>query len=363
VSVGDSLTEAWDDWLAAQKEAGEKLRSAAHPGTALDLAEGHRYLSRLASTALWTFVEHADPLWPSLYRNTDEHKKFGLDNPDNVYLRCALDGEHSYRLHGWRGEAPYFGITVGGEFFGGSGGPGTLSQHHLEDFEIADDGTFELVLSPEEQGGNWIRLEPETTGMILRQTFFDRATQRPAELAIERVGATGSPPPLSTEHAAEGLRRAAGFLRGVTGLFLRMADGWAQRPNTLVGASGESTRRIHGDPDIFYAAGYWSLAPDEALVVDVSPARSALLWSFQIANHWLESLDYEHHPVATNSHRAATRSDGSATLVVAHRDPGVPNWIDTAGHAAGTMCFRWLLAEPDPPLPGVRVAKLGELGG
>jgi hypothetical protein len=67
--------------------------------------------------------------------------------------------------------------------------------------------------------------------------------------------------------------------------------------------------------------------------------------------------------VATNSGRAALRPDGSATLVVAGRDPGLGNWLDTAGHAEGTMCFRWLLAADDPPVPALRVVKLAELGG
>jgi hypothetical protein len=358
------LTTAYEEWLAALREAGELVGAACPAGVAVDGAEGLRYVTRLATTALWMFVEHADPLWPTLYQNSDEHKKFGLDNPDNVYLRCALDGRHAYRLWGTRGEAPYLGLTIGADFYGGKGArQGTLAQHHLDTFEIAADGSFELFLAPERMPGNWIRLEPEATGMILRQTFLDRARQRPAELHVERLGAEGLPPPLAPEAMDASLRRAAGFVLGTTRLFLRMAEVWSKQPNQLVGASGASTRQLHGDPDLFYCSGFWKLAPDEALVVEVRPARSALLWSFQLANRWLESLDYRWRSVATNSGKAQLRPDGSATLVVAARDPGVPNWLDCAGHAEGTMCFRWLLAEDDPPLPALRVVKLAELGG
>jgi hypothetical protein len=358
------LTTAYEEWLAALREAGELVGAACPAGVAVDGAEGLRYVTRLATTALWMFVEHADPLWPTLYQNSDEHKKFGLDNPDNVYLRCALDGRHAYRLWGTRGEAPYLGLTIGADFYGGKGArQGTLAQHHLDTFEIAADGSFELFLAPERMPGNWIRLEPEATGMILRQTFLDRARQRPAELHVERLGAEGPPPPLAPEAMDASLRRAAGFVLGTTRLFLRMAEVWSKQPNQLVGASGASTRQLHGDPDLFYCSGFWKLAPDEALVVEVRPARSALLWSFQLANRWLESLDYRWRSVATNSGKAQLRPDGSATLVVAARDPGVPNWLDCAGHAEGTMCFRWLLAEDDPPLPALRVVKLAELGG
>ena len=199
--------------------------------------------------------------------------------------------------------------------------------------------------------------------MILRQTFFDRETQHPARLEIERVGATGPPPPLTPEALAGGLRRAAAFVLGCTGLFLKMSAGWAQRPNQLLGASGESTRSLHGDPDIYYAPGYWRLGPEDALVVEVTPAQHFLYWGFQLCNHWLESLDYETRTVAINHHAAEARADGSWRLVVAHQDPGVPNWLDTAGHSEGAMCFRWLLAGDDPPLPRLSLVKLSELKG
>jgi len=29
--------------------------------------------------------------------------------------------------------------------------------------------------------------------------------------------------------------------------------------------------------------------------------------------------------------------------VIAHEDPGVPNWLDTGGHREGTIFWRYLL--------------------
>ena len=34
--------------------------------------------------------------------------------------------------------------------------------------------------------------------------------------------------------------------------------------------------------------------------------------------------------------------------VVAHHDPGVPNWIDTLGHTKGPLLFRWVVADHGP---------------
>ncbi len=50
--------------------------------------------------------------------------------------------------------------------------------------------------------------------------------------------------------------------------------------------------------------------------------------------------------------------DGTFRIVVAHRDPGTPNWLDASGHAEGSVVFRWLLAEGDLPRPEFRVEKL-----
>ena len=40
--------------------------------------------------------------------------------------------------------------------------------------------------------------------------------------------------------------------------------------------------------------------------------------------------------------------DGVFRAVVAHQDPGVPNWIDTMGHTKGPLLFRWVVADHGP---------------
>jgi hypothetical protein len=47
-------------------------------------------------------------------------------------------------------------------------------------------------------------------------------------------------------------------------------------------------------------------------------------------------------------------------MVLAHRDPGVANWLDTAGHRCGTLCFRWIGAA-EIVHPSTRVVKLADL--
>jgi hypothetical protein len=116
-----------------------------------------------------------------------------------------------------------------------------------------------------------------------------------------------------------------------------------------------------GDPDLYYAGGYWRIAPDEALVVDLVPPRCRY-WSFLLCNYWTESLDYRYRPIWTNGHRATHRPDGSVRIVVAAEEPRLPGitWLDTEGHREGTMTLRYLLAETTP-IPTPRVVKLRDL--
>jgi hypothetical protein len=114
-----------------------------------------------------------------------------------------------------------------------------------------------------------------------------------------------------------------------------------------------------GAEDIMYYHGYWQLAAGEALLIELQPPECDY-WNFQLNNHWMESLDYRYHTISLNKHSAPARADGSVRLVVAHSDPGLGNWIDTAGHQRGTMCLRWVRAQAHPT-PSTRVCSCDEL--
>ena len=103
-----------------------------------------------------------------------------------------------------------------------------------------------------------------------------------------------------------------------------------------------------------------SSAPEEALLIEVTPPPNCDYWNFQLGNIWAESLDYGNHNVHVNNGGAQYKDDGSFRLVVAHEDPGVPNWIDTAGHHHGTMALRWVRTDAHPK-PETQVVKLSDV--
>ena len=95
---------------------------------------------------------------------------------------------------------------------------------------------------------------------------------------------------------------------------------------------------------------------DEALVIETK-VPECRVWNFQLDNYWMESLDYRFHRIHHNNTSAKPNPDGTVTLVITARDPGFGNWIDTAGHAHGTMLWRWTDAK-EKPVPTTKVIKL-----
>jgi hypothetical protein len=52
-------------------------------------------------------------------------------------------------------------------------------------------------------------------------------------------------------------------------------------------------------------------------------------------------LDYINHQTSLNGTQAQADPDGKIRIVVADRNPGVTNWVETLGHAKGYLQFRW----------------------
>lgn len=56
-------------------------------------------------------------------------------------------------------------------------------------------------------------------------------------------------------------------------------------------------------------------------------------------------------------------ADGTVRVVIAHDDPGVPNWLDTAGHREGPIVFFWLRARARLEPIEARVVAMAKLSG
>jgi len=352
--------KVWDEFCDSLKRAGQQILRPEAPLSELDRAEGFRYLSRLLRIGLEMHLEYADPDFPGFLAPSHETGKIGADNPDNLYLMGRLTGRNEYRISGERGSVSYlsFGTQKGGyETNGKMEQTGFIDSKQLQ---IGADGRFEILLSQKPQPGNWLKLESESNAVIVRQTFLDRKAERPAQMRIERIGAQSQPEPLSPHRLVQGLGNAAKFVEGTATLFANWAQSYLKHPNQLPPADQALCQRVGGDPNIFYYHSYWQLQPDEALVLHVSKVPPCRFWNFQVNNWWMESLDYRYHRICINQHSAVLDKEGGVTIILAARNPGSANWLETAGHDRGTMCLRWVGAE-QPVHPTAHVVKLAQL--
>ena len=101
---------------------------------------------------------------------------------------------------------------------------------------------------------------------------------------------------------------------------------------------------------------------DEALLIDFVPPDCDN-WNFQLNNYWMESLDYRYFPVCINKSSAKTDQDGKVKIVISHKNPGVPNWLNTCSHREGTMCLRWYRPKTRTNLkePNCSIVKLSDI--
>ena len=76
----------------------------------------------------------------------------------------------------------------------------------------------------------------------------------------------------------------------------------------------------------------------------------------------LPGMVYRYEQVTINGGQVKHEADGSWKIAIAPRDPGLPNWVSTAGHPRGRIWFRWFLAESLPERPRTRVEKIGRPG-
>jgi hypothetical protein len=354
------LRESWQHFCDELKQAGELVFRDTAPQNPTTRATGMRQLARNIGLALQFELDNHDPRFPELLHYFDPIRKQGGDNTDALYVGAPVNGTDTYRVHGNRGSAAYFAVTVleDGDTPWGGRVVGTLIDDQLE---VDADGSFELVVSPHEHAGNWIRSTPGTYRITFRQFFSDWENEAPMVARIDREGSTEPPEPLTAQRLDEGLRDAAHWVRWSVGYWADMLDKWQARPNEFISYGELESNPIDFTPGGAPLISYWQVQPEEACVIRVTPPK-ADYWAVEFGSYWWETMDYRYRLCSLNAHHAELEEDGSLLVVISHVDPGLPNWLDPSGHDEGYVTFRWIGAEsyPRPVAEQIRLSKLPE---
>jgi hypothetical protein len=351
--------KAWREFCAKLADAGEAILRPEAPSSPLDRAEGFRYLTRLLRIGLMQNLEAADPDFPFFFRPGDEVTKYGGDNPDNIYWSATVKGDRDYRITASRGTIYYFSIGSKAFLMETKGSIESTGELNGKDLKIGPDGRFEIICSSRPQPGNWLRMTPETNFLLIRQTYLDRKTEVPGTFKIERIGGTVVPPldPAFLEHA---LQRTAVFVHGTARKFGDWMPRFEASPNQMPTLDQDFYWKAGGDPLINYRFGYYDIGSDEAFVATGLPPEGGIFWNYSLYNWWFESYDYVHRRVTVNNHTAKLNPDGTVTVIVADSDPGLGNWLDTAGHRTGFILLRSYAAKSHPE-PDCKVVKIADL--
>lgn len=353
------LDGAWRDFCSRLAEAGEILARPDAPKTPLEQAEGLRYLSRLTRAALNMMVDSSNPDEPRLFAICDDKVRMAADNPDSLYQQLIVKGDREYRIRGTRGTVPYLSLVSQANRYAIDGTMAVTGEIALADLELGPGGSFEIIASKARRPGNWLPMTDDTTLIVIRQTFDDKASQTPAEFHVARVGSEPvGPNPLTPELVKANLDVAAAWIRGSVNTFADWPEWFKSQPNRIYqGVDQAFWLRSGGDPRIWYGHVYFELEPGEALEIKVTPPARCRQWNFQLNNWWLELLDNSRRKSWVNNAHAKLEPDGAVIVVCADRDPGYGNWIDLAGHRRGTGLWRWIEAD-ESPTPSCRVLRL-----
>jgi hypothetical protein len=318
--------------------------------------EGYKWIFSILAVALDTQV-WADPANPRFVDIVGPYKKWGGDNADAYYMHAPIDPDVAYRVTGKIGDAVYASLTV-------YGGPrdghyseriiGTVNDR--DNLDIAPDGSFELLLARERPSGwdgPFLALEDDAVVAITRDYLEQPFTGTRCQWHIESI----DPPATVRLEDADLARR------------FRAALTWVRDQKQMVPLGlGEPNQIDEPYPvakvtfgwaagDAAYAMGSFDLADDEALVMKGTSPECAF-WNCCLWNPFLHTYNYDYEQVTINGAQAQYEDDGSWTLVIAHRDPGRPNWLSTQGHPRGRIWFRWFYPADTPARPTCEVVKL-----
>ncbi len=314
-----------------------------------------------------------DPRRPLFQRWLSTTKKLLGDNPDAIYYGAIADPAGTYRIRGNVHGACYTSFSVETGAMEGNLSKGVISTLNDTEFDIAADGSYEIIASADPQPRNWLRLEPGA-GSITTRHYWESERSVAANptfhvpLWIEPVEDPGPAPPMDDAAVAAGIRRVINFVRGATidfpDLPPEVMPAWVssyinQFDNSDY--SEDNTEIGYAAADNAYLQCRYELDPDQALVMCGRFPRcrfaNVVLW-----NHRLQTPPYRYRRVSLNRNQTHSEKDGNFKIVVAHRDPGVPNWIDAAGLRTGMVFWRFLLPEEQTPKIETEVVDVDSLG-
>lgn len=318
-----------------------------------------QYESALVRAALSVFEQSRHLDVPHFSRSDSIDGSLGLYNPDNIYLSALLADDGRYRIHGRRGTHAMLTLQLLDAYPLVALGR-NLAAIDLDQLGIRPGDAFEIFLGGERRTeARWFQLPKGTKAVLARQTFESWQDETASTLHIERLDWPARP-----VSAVDAALDATDYLRSTHHTWNETyLPALRQAPLNRLPPARRSDTGAGGLDGQRSIVARFRLQADQALIITVSRS-DALYQGIQLGNPWFVTPNYIDHQVSLTRAQARVDEDGRLRFVVSAVDPGVANWLDTAGNSEGYLFMRWQglrgsLREDEAPV--LELVELAEL--
>ena len=281
------------------------------------------------------------------------------DSPDFIYRTIPIAHGGRYEIHGAATCAvpPTVNYSLMAD---NTAAPVTLALLDSMDMDIGADGRFTITVddTPAEGRRNHIQTRPGAEFLMIRDALGDWLTQSANALTVTRLN-PGAGRKSDEEMARHAAKIALDF---VYYTYYCSQSGAGQPPNDI--RPPMSSGAFGGMATQWGTKGNLCLEDGDALIVRCNAAGAAFR-NLTLTDTFHMSIEYWQRTSSLNMLQMAADEDGDFTFVVAHHDPGVHNWLDTAGLRRTIFGQRWQAFPPGgsgiAPWMTARLVRFAEL--
>ena len=284
--------------------------------------------------------------------------RWGIDNPDSVYRVIPISGDERYEIRGRVGAnrmtENYFTLW--------DANMGTVAVLNGRTMEVDGDGSFTITVDSDPANGrpNHVQTTAEAHEFYIRDVLLDWGADDPNHITVERLGGAPATPARTLDEQAQATADMMAYFANFTG---KLSHGIYKMPANNFNLAW-SADKVGAMKNQVYVMGRFDLGPDETFVVDVKDG-GAEYFTVPLSNIWGTTLDIVDRTGSLNKAQSLPNEDGSYTYVISPVDPGVANWIDSAGLREGILTLRMAEFDGGGPTPDLgahgRVVALDKL--
>jgi hypothetical protein len=358
----------WNDFLDGLRGLPDRILARLPPGQRDD-PQIRQEVGRLALSAVAAATLDAlasDPDHPVFLPQINNYITIGQPNADTGYRSAKIAPGGIYRLRGRRGSLNQSRIAEVGPrpkpVEGGVNLGKPRPVHDLNTLNVDAEGHYDVILSatrPEGYRGDWWPLDPTSNMLLVRMVDSDWGNEVEPTLSIERLDI---PAPRHRPSAAileSNLRSIPGSAGFIAPLLVDRPQKLREEGyvNKLKDVDFSQMGGLAGQA---YYEGTFELKDDEALIVETQLPERCSYRSLILTDEIYETIDWYNNPSSLNGAQAQADKDGVLRIVVSAHDPGVRNWLDTAGYPTGVIQGRWMECT-SKPIPTIRKVALADL--